>query len=126
MSFRNTHPFYLDVRSHIVAEIVSKCARLWCRVYDFWAYYRLPITGRPALAVVLEARRQKKASNLLFVPTSSCDEPAGGGFHTLLHTECHMIFTHLLLGYTCRICGCLYDACSHIRDFRIIAQKANF
>lgn len=33
--------------------------RLADRVYDFWAKYRLPITGRPAFAVVLEARRQK-------------------------------------------------------------------
>lgn len=29
------------------------------RVYDFWAKYRLPVTGRPALAIVFEARRQK-------------------------------------------------------------------
>jgi len=29
------------------------------KVYDFWAEYRLPVTGRPPLAVVLEARRQR-------------------------------------------------------------------
>ncbi|KAG0614888.1 hypothetical protein M758_6G211400 [Ceratodon purpureus] len=29
-------------------------------VYEFWAKYRLPITGRPALAKVLERRQQRK------------------------------------------------------------------
>ncbi|KAK3261538.1 hypothetical protein CYMTET_29560 [Cymbomonas tetramitiformis] len=29
------------------------------KVYDFWAEYRLPVTGRPPLPVVLEARRQR-------------------------------------------------------------------
>jgi len=44
------------------------------RVYDFWAYYRLPITGRPSLAVVLEARRQKKGdASYCSTETGSCD-----------------------------------------------------
>jgi predicted DCC family thiol-disulfide oxidoreductase YuxK len=29
-------------------------------LYSFWAKYRLPVTGRPPLAVVLEKRRQKR------------------------------------------------------------------
>jgi len=32
-------------------------------VYDFWAKYRLPVTGRPPLAEVLEKRRQRKAES---------------------------------------------------------------
>ncbi|KAL2628653.1 hypothetical protein R1flu_013339 [Riccia fluitans] len=31
-------------------------------LYELWAKYRLPITGRPPLVEVLEARRQKKAA----------------------------------------------------------------
>jgi len=38
---------------------IPAVSRLADRVYDFWAEHRLPITGRPALAVVMEARRQK-------------------------------------------------------------------
>jgi predicted DCC family thiol-disulfide oxidoreductase YuxK len=37
-------------------------------VYDFWAKYRLPITGRPPLAEVLEKRRQSKGKS-----DKSCD-----------------------------------------------------
>lgn len=37
-------------------------------VYDFWAKYRLPITGRPPLAEVLEKRRQSKGDS-----DNSCD-----------------------------------------------------
>lgn len=33
------------------------------KVYDYWAKYRLPITGRPPLAAVLEKRRQMKMAS---------------------------------------------------------------
>eukprot|EP00271_Cylindrocystis_brebissonii_P010308 TRINITY_DN26483_c0_g1_i1.p1 TRINITY_DN26483_c0_g1~~TRINITY_DN26483_c0_g1_i1.p1 ORF type:complete len:264 (-),score=30.53 TRINITY_DN26483_c0_g1_i1:415-1206(-) len=38
-------------------------------VYGFWAKYRLPITGRPALAVVLEERRKRLEGG----PLATCD-----------------------------------------------------
>eukprot|EP00242_Pyramimonas_sp_CCMP2087_P008350 CAMPEP_0198211004 /NCGR_PEP_ID=MMETSP1445-20131203/22568_1 /TAXON_ID=36898 /ORGANISM="Pyramimonas sp., Strain CCMP2087" /LENGTH=243 /DNA_ID=CAMNT_0043885181 /DNA_START=128 /DNA_END=859 /DNA_ORIENTATION=- len=40
------------------------------KVYDFWAFYRLPITGRPSLAVVLAARRLKKGDATSYCSTA--------------------------------------------------------
>lgn len=42
-----------------------------CRVYDVWAKYRLPITGRPDLAVVLQEKKACGAAK----DGSSCELP---------------------------------------------------
>ncbi|KAL3687919.1 hypothetical protein R1sor_014228 [Riccia sorocarpa] len=41
---------------------IGPIGKLADALYDVWAKYRLPMTGRPPLVEVLEARRQKKAA----------------------------------------------------------------
>ena len=40
----------------VIVSFIDPC----CRVYDVWAKYRLPLTGRPDLEVVLAEKRMCK------------------------------------------------------------------